>query len=661
MQKNQHFNFLVNLLFSIFKITLIALSFMTLSRLYLYLSQSSSANYSYGELFDAFFLGFRLDASMMAYTNALGVLLLFFVWIFKLKSLQKYLYSFYRTYFVLFLTLVSLLTFTDLAYFSFFGEHSTLMIFGVFDDDTEALIKTALQNYNVALVGFMLLSYFALLYFLIFKVLKHKEKFSFDMSWLKQLGFFLLLIIAVALIGRGSVGIFPLAYSISDVSKDPLVNKLPQTPSFAIFDSYDQYSKSKSQNYDLIKMAGYSGKMERAFEVYTQNKEIDRDNLLNNLIKTTTKDERLKARLPHVVVVMVESFGMPLLDYQSESFNVMGRLKKHFDEDILFTSFISSSNGTIVSLEPVLLNITARPNSTSFAQSSYLNTHFTQASARVYKDAGYETSFIYGGDLFWRNVGSFMSRQGFDSTHGKGAIASALGENLDEISHEWGVFDEYLYKYIYKMLEEATTPQFIFILTTNNHPPYTIPKDYKSNSLEISQELMDHISGDLDLVKRRFKDYSYAIDTLGGFLDDVKNSPLSKNSVIAVTADNNTVEGVMRYDNHFTQTKTIPFYIYLPDDLKPTKELNTKLASSHKDIFPTLYNLTLYDREYTAIGTNLLDDEVLHCGFNDAGVIMAKDGGFEFKKAITKEQKECEEYYKASLAVTEYLIKSHDK
>lgn len=163
------------------------------------------------------------------------------------------------------------------------------------------------------------------------------------------------------------------------------------------------------------------------------------------------------------------------------------------------------------------------------------------------------------------------------------------------------------------------------------------------------------------MVKRRFKDYAYAVDSAGEFLDKIKSSSLAKNSVVAITADNNTVEGVMKYDNHFTQTKRVPFYIYLPDELKPKELIDTTLASSHKDIFPTLYNLTLYDKAYTAIGTNLLDKNTLHCGFNDAGVIMANDGGFKEGKANSSSQKECLEYYKASLAVTEYLIKSHKK
>jgi len=139
-------------------------------------------------------------------------------------------------------------------------------------------------------------------------------------------------------------------------------------------------------------------------------------------------------------------------------------------------------------------------------------------------------------------------------------------------------------------------------------------------------------------------------------MDNIKSSELKDNTLVTITADNNTVEGIMSYDDYYTETKKIPFYLYMPEYLK--KDFDTSLASSHKDIFPTLYNLTLSEAEYMAIGTNLLDKEALHCGFNDAGVIMSQSGGFKYKKAITIEQKKCEEYYRASLAVSEYLVKS---
>ena len=86
--------------------------------------------------------------------------------------------------------------------------------------------------------------------------------------------------------------------------------------------------------------------------------------------------------------------------------------------------------------------------------------------------------------------------------------------------------------------------------------------------------------------------------------------------------------------------------------------VDTKTAGSDQDIFPTLYNLTLSDVKYTAVGTDLLDKNRVHCGYNDEGVIVAKDGGFKENEPKTELQKECDAQYKASLAVTEYLIKS---
>jgi phosphoglycerol transferase MdoB-like AlkP superfamily enzyme len=659
MQKNNYFSFLINLLYSFLKLSLVVLGLMSLVRLYIFVAYSNTFSYDVAETLAAFWLGVRLDASIVAYINAGAILLVFIVWLLNLTFLQKYLYSFFRVYFLFFLTVLTLITLMDLVYLSYFGEHATLMIFGVFDDDTQALINTAFANYNVPLFAFLLLVYFAFLSFLVFNIIKEKQALKPSWNIYKQLGFFLLLIVLTALLGRGSVSMFPLAYNIQDVSANPFINRLPQTSAYAIINSYEQYSKSKSGNYDLIKKVGYNGKIDRAFEVYMQTQEINRSDLLGNLNHKTQPNKLLQEKQPHVVVVMVESFGMPLLDYQSESFNILGRLNKHFKEDTLFTNFISASNGTIVSLEPVLLNIAARPESTSFAQSEYINTSFRQASAKVYKNAGYETTFVYGGDLSWRNIGSFALKQGFDSVAGKGTIANALGENIADISHDWGVFDGYLYKYIEQKLQNASKPQLIFVLTTNNHPPYKIPADYKSNRLEVSDDLRAHISSDISLIEQRFKDYAYAVDMAGEFLDKIKGSALAKNTVVAFTADNNTIEGNMRYENHFTQTKKVPFYLYLPEYLKPKSAINTSLASSHKDIFPTLYNLTLSDANYTCVGTNLLDESVLHCGFNDAGVIMSNDGGFEMGKATTPSQQKCQEYYKASLAVTEYLIQSH--
>jgi phosphoglycerol transferase MdoB-like AlkP superfamily enzyme len=250
-----------------------------------------------------------------------------------------------------------------------------------------------------------------------------------------------------------------------------------------------------------------------------------------------------------------------------------------------------------------------------------------------------------------------MSRQGFSHSYGKAAISKALHVSSQDAYHDWGIYDKYTYDFVFEKLKNAKKPQFIFVLTTNNHPPYTISKEYRSKQLHFSKELNEHITGDKTLAKERFQDYQYALDMAGRFMDKIKSSSLASNTIVAITADNNTVEGIMHYDNYYDETKKIPFYLYLPKYLH-VSDINTSVAGSHKDIFPTLYNLSLSNRAYISIGTDLRDNEALHCGFNDAGVIISNDGGFKTKKPETKLQKECDEYYRASLAVTEYLIKN---
>lgn len=659
--KDTHFSFALDFLFSLLKLFLVVLVVLSSVRGYLFLSHASFADFELSEVFSAFFLGLRLDASLMAYIFAIPVLVSFFVWLLRAKFLHRFLYPFFRFYFVVMFSLVLFMYFSDYAYFSFFGEHSTLMIFGVFDDDTMALIKTAFNNYNIPAVAiFVLVALFGI-FFIVKKVFRPNQNIWIKVGFLKQLAFFLFVIVLIALLGRGSLALFPLAYNTPDPTPQQFLNKISKNPVFALFDSYVAYEKSKNGNYDLIKQMGYKGHIKDAFKLHVGKKNIDEKNLLKNINYKTKTNPLVEKKKPNVVVVMVESFGTPILKYQSKQFDIMGHLQKHFKEDTVFKHFISASNGTIVSLEPVLLNITARPKSTPFGQGKYLNTSFYEASAKVYQKAGYETTFVYGGDLSWRNVGNFLKRQGFDNVEGKEKIAKTLGKNVENISHDWGVFDEYLYQYVDYRLKNSKKPQFIYVLTTNNHPPYTIPKDYKSHSLIFSKELKQHLTGDMELAHKRFRDYAYALDSLGVFLDNIKNSNLVNNTVVAITADNNTVEGIMKYDDYYNTTKLIPFYLYLPPYLKPElKNVDENVASSHKDIFPTLYNLTLSDVNYTAIGTNLLDKTKLHCGFNDDGVIMSKDGAFKLGKAKSEAQKECQNYYKATLSVTEYLIK-HQK
>ena len=117
----------------------------------------------------------------------------------------------------------------------------------------------------------------------------------------------------------------------------------------------------------------------------------------------------------------------------------------------------------------------------------------------------------------------------------------------------------------------------------------------------------------------------------------------------------------MKYDdNPIFTSKNIPLYLYLPAKLKEKLDIDTKVAGSHKDIFPTLYNLTLDNKKYFAVGTNLLDKNQIHYGFNGSMIINKDKEVRKLNSLNEASQDDIINYYKATLAVTEFLMKNYE-
>ncbi|MBP6163416.1 MAG: sulfatase-like hydrolase/transferase [Aliarcobacter sp.] len=652
-----------DILKKLFYIHLVFLVFMTLFRVVFfnyYLELDSFDNY-YFDILNAFFLGFRIDFTVVGYIQVLPTFALIALYYIKKDSLYRLFTSFLKYYLFFTYFIVAILLFADFGFYSYFKEHINLLFFGLFEDDTSALMVTFWQNYNVVGLLGSFLAYLIFVFFVIKKILHSNQK---DINSFFGLKFtpliFIILIVFNFLIIRGTIGMYPLGKMIPNVSENTYINKISQNGVRAFISAYGVRKAFVSKKLDYIKLLGFDNRIEDAFKIHKHTENIDTENLLNNITYTS---KRIDDKDYNVVVIMVESFGLPILKYQSAEFDIMGSLKKHFDEDVLFTNIISDGDGTINSLESMLLNIPYRPNSFVLAQSSYAQTAFDYTAAFLYNDSEYNTSFIYGGDLTWRDLGNFAKYQGYKNTEGKQDIFKSLNvkENEGDFFHPWGIYDEYLYTHILKKLEASNKKEFIVALSTNNHPPYNIPNDYTSKSLVFSGDLKNHIIGDLSLAQQRFRSYAYALDQVGIFLDKFKESKFKDNTIVVVTADNNTVEGIMKYDdNPIFTSKNIPLYFYLPAKLKEKLEIDTKVAGSHKDIFPTLYNLSLDNKKYFAVGTNLLDKNQIHYGFNGSMIVNSRNEVRKLNSLNEASEDGIINYYKATLAVTEYLLNNYE-
>ena len=606
------------------------------------------------DIAQSFFLGFRLDLTVVGYIYAVALILSSILYLFKVSR-----FNFFKYYYTLFFIIILCLMASDFAFYSYFKEHINILFFGLFDDDTSALMLTFWDNYNVPTILSIFLTIVILGSYSVFYIfsLKFNLKENFFIRHINVL--FIILLISIFLMIRGTFGMYPLGKMMPNISKEHFINQTTLNSTRSFIHAYELRKEFKNNTYDLIAQTGYKGDIEKAFKLHTQKTKFDKKNLLNN-ISFQTQNKIIDG--VNVVVVMVESFGSPILDYNNEQFDLLRAMKPHFTEDILFKNFISAGDGTISSLESLILNISFRPNSFPFSQSPLKQTRFDYSPAFLYNKKGYESTFIYGGDLTWRDIGSFIKYQGY-KTEGKIDIYNNISkkEHLDYY-HAWGIYDEFLFEHIEKKLKKSKKPQFIVALTTNNHPPYTIPKQYQSKKLTLSSKLKKHLTGDVSLAKKRFYSYQYAIDQAGKFLNHIKNSKLKNNTIVVITADNNTLDGIMKYEkNTIFKSKNIPLLFYIPKAIKEKlNNINTTVYGSHKDIFPTLYNLTLNNTNYKSIGSNLFNTKEKHIGFNGSMVISSKEKTLKLNKLSSQNsQNELIEYYKATLAVEEYLIRSY--
>ncbi|WP_228126541.1 LTA synthase family protein [Candidatus Marinarcus aquaticus] len=614
------------------------------------------------DVIQAFILGFRLDLTVVGYIQVIPTLLLIALYYIKKERLLQFFNQLFVLYLFVCYVAVSLFLTADFGFYSYFKDHINIIFFGLFDDDTHALMITFWQNYPVVLILSLFVLYVVLIFAVVRKIFKSNNRiiqsfFGLKISFLVFASIFVLNFLAV----RGTVGMYPLGKMIPNVSTNEFINKISHNGFRAFTTAYGIRKEYLKRKYDLIEATGFHHNIEKAFEFYSAPQPINKENLLSNITHTTQKVDDKEY---NVIVIMVESFGMPILKYQSDEFNILGRLKKHFDEDTLLTNFISAGDGTISSLQSLLLNIPQRPKSFAFSQSIYKQTSFTYSPAFLFNDAGYESTFVYGGDLTWRNLGSFVKYQGYQNIEGKINIYEHLTnktKSKEEYFHPWGIFDEYLYEHIFNKLK-SDKKQFIVALSTNNHPPYNVPNDYERKSLVFNENIKHHLVGDFELAQQRFASYAYAVDQVGAFLDRFKASPYKENTIIAITADNNTIDGIMKYDdNELLNSKNIPLYFYIPESLKKKLQINTEVAGSHKDIFPTLYNMALDNQEYISVGSNLFDASKKHYGFNGSMIVNHENQIEQLQSLETQTKSELLNFYKANLAITQYLIDTYHK
>ncbi|NDV78536.1 LTA synthase family protein [Dysgonomonas sp. 511] len=607
--------FFVNTIHAFLVYCFLLLLFAAFRLIILFFFNSSPEIYNEtGDLLKAFFMGFRFDTMVICYGllpvvafNFIGIFM--FGWGEKYFAILKKVYHVYYTILILAMLLISVI---DLYFYNFFMTRISVLIFGFVEDDTAAVIKAIWTDYPVIPIAIGLIVAGWLAYKLVGIIQKIKlEKLSLPLPayiiFLPVLGFFFLFGI------RGNFAFYPLRINDAIISQYVFINNLVPNGVYALKTAFkDRKEQNVNINVDkTMKKWGFDSPAQ-AVSLYTGSVVPEStDSLKAALTAHTPVNEFLEQNPPNVVFIQMESMSEHFISlHEKENFNLLGALDDVLSHCLHFTHFLSATDATVHTLEGILLNSPMTPVS----QSLYMDKTLETSAAKPFKEKGYHTAFVTGSKLGWRNLDKFVPNQYFDQTEGSAHIEKFVPNVL---SNEWGCYDEFMFTRIFDILQQKNDkPQFVFGLTITNHTPYSLPDTYKPYPIHIPEALKSKLSSGEEHAQVHFTTYQYANDCLGKFISAIKNSPLGENTIIAASGDHSARRVFDYPDANMLQKYAVPLILYIPEKYKENLEMpDTRQFASHKDIFPTIYNLALSGAAYVRSGINLFDKEALGSNF----------------------------------------------
>lgn len=465
----------------------VLLIFILQKPLFMLYNGSIEKGFGFADYMQVMIHGASLDAATAGYLTAFPFLLvLISIW-FRKFPLKKILYGYY----ILAAALISIIFVVDMALYTFWGFKLDASVFLYIDSPKEALASVS--------VGFILLRVLAILLLIALNcwvllkitpsVLTVTRKRIAGTAGMLLLGGVLFIII------RG--GVTESTSNIGQVyfSNEPFLNHSAVNPDFSLLSSI-----GKSQDFAS------------EFNFFDEEK---RAALFDGLYPTTDGDsiiQVLNTKRPNILIILMEGFGGAFVEPLGGLPDVTPHFNRLSKEGIFFTNCYANSfrtdRGTVCTFSGYLGLPTASVMKIP-AKSRTL-----PAIAEGLSKAGYKTDFLYGGDINFTNMKSYLLSTGYQRLTANTDFSLA-----EQTSNAWGVNDDITFEYLYNQLRNRKEegPWHTAFLTLSSHEPFEVPY----------HRLEDKIPNA----------FAYTDECLGKFIDRLKQTPAWKDLLVICLPD----------------------------------------------------------------------------------------------------------------------------
>ena len=536
---------------------------------------------SFYEFLSLCYHGLIFDTTAIFYLNSLFVLLSMFpLWINTKPYYQKLLFYIY-----FFFNLIGYATnFIDLGYYKFIYNRTTISEWAVVKNEQNILqmfMRFAVSYWHI----FILFVVLSVLWVYLYKKIKFKPS-----PYKKHIAFYisssvvsLLLMVTFMVAGIRGGDLKKSTRPINLVDANRYVKKIQHadvilnTP-FAIIRTFGN-NNFKKLNYGISK------------------KDV---NALVQPIKSYSPKNNSK---PNIVLFITESYGREYIGAFNKHKNIPNYqsftpfLDSLANHSLIFPNAFTNGRKSIHGMSSVLAGI---PSFTDAYTSSPYAKQPVESLVSTLNSMGYDTSFFHGAPNGSMGFLGFSNILEFDHYYGK-------TEFNDDTQYDgsWGIWDEPFFQFMKTTLDQKESPFLATVFTVSSHEPYVIPKEYEGKFPK-GYVPMHKCVGYTDFAFKQF-------------FESAKKESWFENTIFVITADHCNQVHYDEYKKDINRY-AVPIIFYDPKGKYVGENMD---LAQQMDIYPTILQMTGYDKPFRSWGRSLIDENQQTTPF-----VMNHDGVF---------------------------------
>lgn len=261
--------------------------------------------------------------------------------------------------------------------------------------------------------------------------------------------------------------------------------------------------------FSLLASAGKTKNYSEQFDYFSEDR---RKALFEGLYPMGGENivELLRVKRPNILIIIMEGFGATMVESLGGVEGASPNIDRLSKEGVWFTNCYANSFRTDRGVVCTLSGYQSFPDLSVMKIPAKSRT-LPSIAGELAKE-GYSTDFLYGGDINFTNMKSYLLGSGYQH------LVADTDFPMDQHQNAWGVNDDITFDRLYRMLKERKeNPWHTTFLTLSSHEPFEVPYH--------------------QLPEKQPNAFAYTDHCLGEFIERIRKTPIWDDLLVVCLPD----------------------------------------------------------------------------------------------------------------------------